>query len=101
MGFGYFICRCLRFCTAGDGKLGTLKLSCPGATGRFQQVRLVIEKPFGRDLESARELENVLLRHFNESQIYRIDHYLGKETVRILVFRFANSLFEPVGIAIM
>ncbi|NLK41369.1 MAG: glucose-6-phosphate dehydrogenase [Planctomycetes bacterium] len=78
-------------------KLGTLKLSCPGATGRLQQVRLVIEKPFGRDLESARELENVLLRHFNESQIYRIDHYLGKETVQnLLVFRFANSLFEPV-----
>ncbi len=78
-------------------KLGTLKLNCPAATGHFQEVRLVIEKPFGRDLESAKELDTVLRRHFDESQIYRIDHYLGKETVQnLLIFRFANSLFEPV-----
>lgn len=78
-------------------KLGGLNLNCPAATGRFQQIRLVVEKPFGRDLQTAKELDNVLRRHFNESQIYRIDHYLGKETVQnLLVFRFANSLFEPV-----
>ncbi|HTP65346.1 MAG TPA: glucose-6-phosphate dehydrogenase [Geobacteraceae bacterium] len=59
--------------------------------------RLVVEKPFGRDLASARELDRVLTSLFAESQIYRIDHYLGKDTVQnILAFRFANSLFEPV-----
>jgi glucose-6-phosphate 1-dehydrogenase len=59
--------------------------------------RLVIEKPFGRDLASARELNRTLHEHFTESQIYRIDHYLGKETVQnLLVFRFANTIFEPV-----
>lgn len=78
-------------------KLGELKLNCPTASGRFQQIRLVIEKPFGHDLRSAVELDHKLHRHFNESQIYRIDHYLGKETVQnLLVFRFANSIFEPV-----
>lgn len=77
--------------------IGRMRLTCPAATGRIQQVRLVVEKPFGRDLQSAKELDAVLGRHFKESQIYRIDHYLGKETVQnILVFRFANSLFEPV-----
>lgn len=59
--------------------------------------RLVVEKPFGRDLASARELDGLLTSLFAESQIYRIDHYLGKETVQnILAFRFANSLFEPI-----
>ncbi len=59
--------------------------------------RLVVEKPFGRDLASARDLDRSLGALFAESQIYRIDHYLGKETVQnILAFRFANSLFEPV-----
>jgi len=59
--------------------------------------RAVIEKPFGRDLPSARALNKAVHKALNESQIYRIDHYLGKETVQnILVFRFANSLFEPV-----
>ncbi|HLO27034.1 MAG TPA: glucose-6-phosphate dehydrogenase [Geobacteraceae bacterium] len=59
--------------------------------------RLVVEKPFGRDLESARALDRILTSLFAESQIYRIDHYLGKETVQnILALRFANSLFEPV-----
>lgn len=78
-------------------KLGELKLNCPTASGRFQEVRLVIEKPFGRDLRSAVELDLKLHRYFNESQIYRIDHYLGKETVQnLLVFRFANSIFEPI-----
>jgi glucose-6-phosphate 1-dehydrogenase len=59
--------------------------------------RLVIEKPFGHDLASARQLNEELRRHFREEQIYRIDHYLGKDTVQnILVFRFANTLFEPL-----
>jgi glucose-6-phosphate 1-dehydrogenase len=59
--------------------------------------RVVIEKPFGHDLPSAKALNTAVHRTLHESQIYRIDHYLGKETVQnILVFRFANSLFEPV-----
>ena len=59
--------------------------------------RIVIEKPFGIDLDSARELNALLRRSFAESQIYRIDHFLGKDTVQnILVFRFGNTLFEPV-----
>ena len=59
--------------------------------------RLVVEKPFGRDLESARELNEEIRRHFDEAQIYRIDHYLGKETVQnILALRFANGIFEPI-----
>jgi glucose-6-phosphate 1-dehydrogenase len=59
--------------------------------------RLVVEKPFGRDLESAQELNSELQRYFDETQIYRIDHYLGKETVQnILALRFANGIFEPI-----
>ena len=59
--------------------------------------RIVIEKPFGRDLESALRLNREVGRVFRESQVYRIDHYLGKETVRnLLVFRFANGIFEPL-----
>jgi glucose-6-phosphate 1-dehydrogenase len=59
--------------------------------------RFIFEKPFGRDLESAKSLNEELLKILNENQIYRIDHYLGKETVQnILVFRFGNSIFEPV-----
>ncbi len=59
--------------------------------------RLVVEKPFGRDLESARELNSDIQEHFREDQIYRIDHYLGKETVQnILALRFANGIFEPI-----
>jgi glucose-6-phosphate 1-dehydrogenase len=59
--------------------------------------RLIIEKPFGRDLASARELNHVLHAHWSEEQLYRIDHYLGKDTVQnILVFRFGNTLFEPL-----
>jgi glucose-6-phosphate 1-dehydrogenase len=60
-------------------------------------TRIVLEKPFGRDLSTARELNETVLRSFAERDVYRIDHYLGKETVQnMLVFRFANSLFEPV-----
>jgi glucose-6-phosphate 1-dehydrogenase len=59
--------------------------------------RIVLEKPFGRDLDSARALNEEVLKVFDEKNVYRIDHYLGKETVQnILVFRFANSIFEPV-----
>jgi glucose-6-phosphate 1-dehydrogenase len=61
------------------------------------EVRVVIEKPFGYDLDSARKLNRRVLRVFRERQVYRIDHYLGKETVQnMLAFRFANSMFEPV-----
>ncbi len=60
-------------------------------------ARIVVEKPFGRDLESARELNATLAEHFDESQIYRIDHYLGKETVQnLMAIRFGNVLFEPL-----
>lgn len=60
-------------------------------------TRVVVEKPFGRDLQSAKMLNRALLNHLDETQIYRIDHYLGKETVQnILSFRFANTIFEPV-----
>jgi glucose-6-phosphate 1-dehydrogenase len=59
--------------------------------------RLIIEKPFGTNLESARNLNRDLLQYFDESQLYRIDHYLGKETVQnLLVLRFSNSLWEPL-----
>lgn len=60
-------------------------------------TRIIIEKPFGHDLETAKQLSLIVNNVFNENQIYRIDHYLGKETVQnILVFRFANGIFEPV-----
>ena len=61
------------------------------------EARVVVEKPFGRDLESAKALNATLAKHFSEQQIYRIDHYLGKETVQnLMAVRFANILFEPL-----
>ena len=64
-------------------------------TGGWQ--RLVIEKPFGHDLASAEALNATILNHVSEDQVFRIDHYLGKETVQnLLVFRFANAIFEPI-----
>ncbi len=77
--------------------LGSSGLSCSGKSDEDEHIKLVVEKPFGRDFDSAVELNENIHRCFNESQIYRIDHYLGKETVQnILIFRFANSIFEPV-----
>lgn len=73
-------------------QLGRARLAREG-----ERTRIVVEKPFGRDLASARALNRLLTHLFDESQIYRIDHYLGKETVQnILAFRFANALFEPI-----
>ena len=67
----------------------------PGDTTAF--TRVIVEKPIGRDLESARDVNRVVGASFAESQTYRIDHYLGKETVQnVLVLRFANSIFEPL-----
>ncbi|MGA2285880.1 MAG: glucose-6-phosphate dehydrogenase [Dehalococcoidia bacterium] len=65
--------------------------------GLVAGTRIIVEKPFGHDLESARELNRAIHQVFRESQVFRIDHYLGKETVQnILVFRFGNSVFERV-----
>lgn len=73
-------------------KLSTIKL-CSDT----QTTRIVVEKPFGHDLKSAKELNKLLTSLFDEDQIYRIDHYLGKETVQnILALRFANAMFEPI-----
>ncbi|HET9245086.1 MAG TPA: glucose-6-phosphate dehydrogenase, partial [Xanthobacteraceae bacterium] len=75
-------------------QLGRSRLACE-ENGSWR--RIIIEKPFGTDLASARKLNNDLLDVFDENQLYRIDHYLGKETVQnILVLRFANGLFEPI-----
>jgi glucose-6-phosphate 1-dehydrogenase len=78
--------------TRGGTKSGT-----KSGTNEKAWTRIIVEKPFGRDLQSARALNKTLAAVFDENQIYRIDHYLGKETVQnLLVFRFANSIFEPL-----
>lgn len=70
---------------------------CSHYNNETDWMRIVVEKPFGINLDSAKSLENTLHQCFQEDQIYRIDHYLGKETVQnILVFRFANGIFEPL-----
>jgi glucose-6-phosphate 1-dehydrogenase len=75
-------------------RLGEARLTCE-EPGKWRRV--VIEKPFGHDLESARRLNHDIREVIEETQIYRIDHYLGKETVQnILAFRFANGIFEPI-----
>src|ERR1700730_10629360 len=74
------------------GRAGLAKPSSPDAW-----VRIIIEKPFGRDLASAKELNKTVLSVFDEQQVYRIDHYLGKDTVQnLLVLRFGNGIFEPL-----
>src|SRR5215467_10732735 len=76
-------------------QLGRAGLSRPANAKSW--VRIIVEKPFGRDLASARELNEVVHNVFEESQVYRIDHYLGKDTVQnLLVFRFGNGIFEPL-----
>ena len=75
------------------------QLGAAGLTAQTRDAwrRVIIEKPFGRDLASARDLNANLSKNLDESQVYRIDHYLGKETVQnIMVFRFGNSIFEPI-----
>jgi glucose-6-phosphate 1-dehydrogenase len=68
-----------------------------GFQGGTGWKRIIVEKPFGTDLESARKLNKEVLAHWDENQIYRIDHYLGKETVQnLLSFRFSNGIFEPL-----
>ena len=75
--------------------LGDHGFNRPGEGGSF--ARIVVEKPFGRDLDSARALDATLHQVFDETQIFRIDHYMGKETVQnVLALRFANAVFEPI-----
>jgi glucose-6-phosphate 1-dehydrogenase len=76
-------------------QLGRAGLAKPCSTDCW--VRVIIEKPFGRDLASAKELNKIVLNVFEEKQVYRIDHYLGKDTVQnLLVLRFSNGIFEPL-----
>jgi glucose-6-phosphate 1-dehydrogenase len=76
-------------------RLGAAHMNAPLSPESY--TRIIIEKPFGRDEESAQKLNEQTHEVFDESQVYRIDHYLGKETVQnILVFRFANAIFEPL-----
>jgi glucose-6-phosphate 1-dehydrogenase len=76
-------------------RLGERLNGSPDSPTGFQ--RIIIEKPFGRDYDSAKHLNAVLLKYFEEKQVFRIDHYLGKETVQnLMVMRFANSIFEPI-----
>lgn len=76
-------------------QLGRAGLAHPNSANAW--VRIIIEKPFGRDLASAKELNKIVLNVFEEKQVYRIDHYLGKDTVQnLLVLRFSNGIFEPL-----
>ena len=75
----------------------SMRIGSSGIAENKLKSRIVVEKPFGHDLESAINLNALLHSNFDETQIYRIDHYLGKETVQnILAFRFANALYEPI-----
>src|SRR3990172_7088153 len=77
-------------------RLGEAGLGAEGAAGQGW-ARIVVEKPFGRDLKSAQELNRAMHQSFQERQIFRIDHYMAKETVQnILILRFANAIFEPL-----
>jgi glucose-6-phosphate 1-dehydrogenase len=76
-------------------QLGRAGLARPSSPNSW--VRIIIEKPFGRDLATAKELNKIVLNVFEEKQVYRIDHYLGKDTVQnLLVLRFSNGIFEPL-----
>ncbi len=78
-------------------QLGASGIAAGDGKGGSGWARIIIEKPFGRDLETARALNEEVAQVFAEEQVYRIDHYLGKDTVQnILVFRFANGIFEPI-----
>ena len=92
---------CLYYMATPPAYFGTVveQLDQAGLVGEDdgQWRRFIVEKPFGHDYETARALNRKLLDHLSERQIYRIDHYLGKDTVQnILVFRFANGIFEPI-----
>ena len=98
---------CDRECNLGGNRVYYLAVPPPAfpsiveALGKRRSAtgwtRLIVEKPFGHDLASARELNTMLWAHFDESEIFRIDHYLGKETVQnMLALRFANGVFEPI-----
>jgi glucose-6-phosphate 1-dehydrogenase len=77
--------------------IGTLVTEIGERRGADGWIRLIIEKPFGHDLQSACELNAQIQQHFTESEVFRIDHYLGKETVQnMLALRFANGIFEPI-----
>lgn len=77
--------------------LGAAGLQRPAGQNGAGWRRIIIEKPFGRDIDSSRELNKQICSVFDEDQVYRIDHYMGKETVQnIMMFRFANSIFEPL-----
>ncbi|GCF07362.1 glucose-6-phosphate dehydrogenase [Dictyobacter arantiisoli] len=79
------------------GEAGLAKPMPADANGKQHWVRLITEKPFGHDLESAQKLNQEIARVFHEGQVFRIDHYMGKETVQnIIAFRFANGIFEPL-----
>jgi len=89
----YYLATAPRFYQPAVKHLGLAGLAREGDRPR----RIVVEKPFGTDLATARQLNAALHREFHERQVYRIDHYLGKETVQnLLVFRFANAIFEPI-----
>ena len=85
------------YLAVGPGLFGTISNQLDKFGLIDDRSRLVIEKPLGRDLESAQELNKAVGKHFREDQVFRIDHYLGKETVQnLLALRFANALFEPL-----
>ena len=89
----YYLSTAPRFYEPAVLHLAAAGMTCEDCADR----RVVIEKPFGTDLASARQLNDVVHRAFDERQVYRIDHYLGKETVsNLLILRFANTIFEPV-----
>lgn len=100
---GFFMTRLFYLATPPDNYqpilnlLASTKLAAGRGQGSDQWTRVAIEKPFGKNLETARELDLKLAEMFEEKQIFRVDHYLGKEAVQnMLAFRFANGVFEPV-----